>query len=237
MRADGRRRQRFAILAASLPQLPIEPVDILGAQPGYRKLPEPRLDVPAHEVGRLQRGARGEVRRRILEPPLQEFADRTTRRQNTGVIGGRNHCGERPLRFPFPALKVLDTHVSLRLRGLAQVHTKLPGVSPLAHRALHVDLPSLPFVGEALGPPKRLRPPILVHPLSIHLTTIDVTRPYQATGVHCLNCPNVTARHAVNERINSLKVETRIRIPLGLLAKLEVRSEAVSERQSRRRAW
>ena len=101
---DRRRCQGFAVLAAPLSQLPVEPVDVLRSEPRYRIGPKPRVEVQAYGAGGLQDRARREVGRGVLEPPLEELADRTARRGNTAVIGGGNKGGERSLRLPLPAL-------------------------------------------------------------------------------------------------------------------------------------
>jgi hypothetical protein len=50
---DRRRSQRLAVLAASLPQLPVQPVDVFGPEPRYLIRAESRLDVPTYEAGGL----------------------------------------------------------------------------------------------------------------------------------------------------------------------------------------
>ena len=56
----------------------------------------------------------------------------------------------------------------------------------------------------------------LVHPLSIYLASIAVTGQNYLEAIGHLTCLYGTSWHVVDERIHSLKVEARVRTPLGL---------------------
>lgn len=125
-------------MAAPLAQLAVELVDVLGAQPSDREDAKSRPQVPVDEPCRLQCRLGREVRRRVLEPAVEEFSYRPRRGGDLVAVGCGHHGGKGTLGLAFAALYGLGGPALLtRQRVSPQVDTQLPGVSSPAHRTLH----------------------------------------------------------------------------------------------------